>query len=71
MQHSHNEVINIIERLLRFLDVNNICKKGLTQITSSEKLKLLFLIIVTLSFNPPMRKFLRSKVYSKLSSLIT
>ena len=56
MQHSHNEVINIIERLLRFLDVNNICKKGLTQITSSEKLKLLFLIIVTLSFNPPMRK---------------
>ena len=40
MQHSHNEVINIIERLLRFLDVNNICKKDLTPITSSEKLKL-------------------------------
>ena len=37
MQHSHNEVINIIERLLRFLDVNNICKKDLTPITSSEQ----------------------------------
>ena len=40
MQHSHNEVINIIERLLRFLDVNDICKKDLTPITSSKKLKL-------------------------------